>query len=208
MEEKFDDYWKISYDMAGYNKFISTILPLQNQEITKFTLLILPTSLDVLINEYDSKFNSNLEFRDIFSANRKIISKINIIKKYIDNCIALNSTLYITDPYLFPNNYDCDYPNLLIDLLSYTKSNVIKIITHSNYNKDLFDATKIKINKCGKEIQLFTSKQFHDRFWITDKTRGFVMGTSLNGIGKKISCINELNSVDVMEIYREIQSIK
>jgi hypothetical protein len=43
--------------------------------------------------------------------------------------------------------------------------------------------------------------QFHDRFWIdAENKNGIVMGTSLNGIGKKIALVDQLSSSDVGEI--------
>lgn len=203
MKENFDDYWKVSYNTDGYNKFVSTISVLHDQRLVNFELLRLPAPIEVLINEYDSTFLSRLENRDIFSADRKTSNKIVTIKRYIDACADASSVLYITDPYLFPRSFDSDYPEILIDLLIYTKVSIIKVITHDNYNAALYKMVKSKIN--NKDIQLFTSDKFHDRFWITNKIKGFVMGTSLNGIGKSISCINRLSSTDAISVYQEIR---
>ena len=51
------------------------------------------------------------------------------------------------------------------------------------------------------EIRDVATDQFHDRFWIDPENgSGIVMGTSLNGIGKKIALIDHLSSSDVAEI--------
>lgn len=42
---------------------------------------------------------------------------------------------------------------------------------------------------------------FHDRFWIDpDNNNGLVMGTSLNGVTKKIALIDRLNRVDATQL--------
>jgi hypothetical protein len=51
------------------------------------------------------------------------------------------------------------------------------------------------------EIKDVITDQFHDRFWVDpDNKKGIVMGTSLNGIGKKIALIDHLSRSDVVEI--------
>lgn len=48
------------------------------------------------------------------------------------------------------------------------------------------------------------SMDFHDRFWIANRKKGFYTATSFNGIGKRISLINLLTDDDVEEIVKEI----
>ena len=51
------------------------------------------------------------------------------------------------------------------------------------------------------EIENVITDHFHDRFWIDpEKNNGIVMGTSLNGIGKKIALVDRLSKKDVGEI--------
>lgn len=50
-------------------------------------------------------------------------------------------------------------------------------------------------------IRAVETEEFHDRFWIDpDAHRGLVMGTSLNGVTKKIALIDHLGREDVMQI--------
>ena len=50
-------------------------------------------------------------------------------------------------------------------------------------------------------IKTVETEEFHDRFWIDpDAHKGFVMGTSLNGVTKKIALIDHLGREDVMQI--------
>lgn len=53
------------------------------------------------------------------------------------------------------------------------------------------------------QIQHVISDDFHDRYWIDfDSTKGVMIGTSLNGIRKKIAMIDYANSLDSREIVR------
>lgn len=50
-------------------------------------------------------------------------------------------------------------------------------------------------------IKTVETEKFHDRFWIDpDAQKGLVMGTSLNGVTKKIALIDLLSRGDVMQI--------
>lgn len=48
------------------------------------------------------------------------------------------------------------------------------------------------------------NNDFHDRFWISDRKKGFYTGTSFNGVGKRIALINLLSPDDVTEIITEL----
>ena len=53
------------------------------------------------------------------------------------------------------------------------------------------------------QIKDSVSDEFHDRYWINlDSAKGVVVGTSLNGIGKKIAMIDHANPADSQEIIR------
>lgn len=50
-------------------------------------------------------------------------------------------------------------------------------------------------------IKTVETEEFHDRFWIDpDAHKGLVMGTSLNGVTKKIALIDHLGREDVTQI--------
>lgn len=55
----------------------------------------------------------------------------------------------------------------------------------------------------GIQINDVVKKDFHDRYWIdVETTKGVMVGTSLNGIGKKIAMIDHANVADTREIVR------
>lgn len=55
-------------------------------------------------------------------------------------------------------------------------------------------------------IEVRYTDDFHDRFWISNRKKGFYTGTSFNGIGKRISLINLLSEDDVTEIIEELHN--
>lgn len=57
-------------------------------------------------------------------------------------------------------------------------------------------------------ISTVETEEFHDRFWIDpDAQKGLVMGTSLNGVTKKIALIDHLSREDVKQIAALARSI-
>jgi hypothetical protein len=55
----------------------------------------------------------------------------------------------------------------------------------------------------GIQINDLVTEDFHDRYWIDiENTKGVMVGTSLNGIGKKIAMIDHANTADTREIIR------
>ena len=55
----------------------------------------------------------------------------------------------------------------------------------------------------GIQINDVVTEDFHDRYWIdVENTKGVMVGTSLNGIGKKVAMIDHANVADIREIVR------
>ncbi|TXD43109.1 hypothetical protein TR80_009650 [Xanthomonas campestris] len=124
-----------------------------------------------------------------------------IISKFIDKLGPLKRLLII-DPYFYsasPTSHQ-----LLERLLAPHAAELIEITVIYD-NASATNATNMRSaikaaapKSTTNEIQ---SKAFHDRFWINpDCSRGLVMGTSLNGIGKKIALVDRLQDSDVADI--------
>lgn len=56
-------------------------------------------------------------------------------------------------------------------------------------------------------ISVVESEDFHDRFWIADRARGLIVGTSLNKIGSRIFFVDELSDSDVAAVLAEVDLI-
>jgi hypothetical protein len=83
---------------------------------------------------------------------------------------------------------------------------------HVIFNKKHGNTTKIKkeFNKITRELGCQFSHQdtdkIHDRIWIKDKQEAIVVGTSLGGLGNKLSFILELPSSNLADLLKYLQN--
>ncbi len=125
-----------------------------------------------------------------------------------------SKNLTIIDPYMFAKprypdpDYEVDFCSLIIPFLR--KCDELTLI----YSKQNFDSllhksvlTNIKNNLSSLKITEKVSNDFHDRCWIVDDKRGFFVGTSLSGIGKRYSITDYLSDEDIAEIVAVASSI-
>jgi hypothetical protein len=130
--------------------------------------------------------------------------------------INVENELVIVDPYFFARNKDTDYPILIQSILSpfATQLQVIRIITlpEPDYVDPLVKQNiEIEIKKLNNKIQLYhsTSREYHDRFWISsNRSKGVLSGTSLNGLGKRYAIIDYLSATDVKDIVESLVNSK
>ena len=143
--------------------------------------------------------------------------------EYLYKIGAAGKELIICDPYLFSDATDsyCDFLTKILKL-SHVKD-IVVITDKRHFKQDSFNKVHDKLNEAPyyeKNTWLATSsinvtgpatidvkfsKEYHDRFWIADRKKGFCVGTSFNGVGKKISCINYLPDDDVTDLVGEFQ---
>ncbi|MFH2141276.1 MAG: hypothetical protein ABIJ97_02550 [Bacteroidota bacterium] len=135
---------------------------------------------------------------------------IKTFQKFLDNVIKTDS-LIIIDSYIFPKNYDTDYPDLLIDILKKYIPQLTKLtfITKSKFDQplqsDIFN--KIKNINTSISVDLKHTDLFHDRFWLSSPdSKGSFIGTSLNGLGKKFTLIDYIDIDDVKQIFTELKT--
>lgn len=121
--------------------------------------------------------------------------------EYLEKIGSEDSELIIIDPYLF-NSKETDYCEKLVTILNNSKAHSITVITDQKYckieNLDEF-LKRIKI-----PLAIKNNADFHDRFWIANREAGFCCGTSLNGIGNKISLILMLSRDDIECVIEEL----
>ncbi|QSB10456.1 hypothetical protein JTI58_01695 [Lysinibacillus fusiformis] len=115
--------------------------------------------------------------------------------------------LLIIDPYFFkqPNGAEKaeKYFELIKNILDEVKSKKITIITDK---KNVTPSLKGRIqNHIEAQLIVKYSDDWHDRFWVVDREKGILIGTSLNGLGNKISSIQELSKEDVADILSIIE---
>jgi len=141
-------------------------------------------------------FKQGVETKEVSRFLREKIEKANI-----------KSKLTIIDAYFF-NNSKYSITNLMKEVLEPFRGEIdtIEIVTirhkinQNNYNRfrKEFDEFDIKI---------FASNDFHDRFWIIDDSKAFIVGASMNGIGRKHFFIQddyltEEDSATLLKLYK------
>lgn len=114
---------------------------------------------------------------------------------------GINSNVVIIDPFLLHDN-STDYIMLLRNILKNIDPISLTIITNPNYCEE---AKEMVENEFFARI--INNNEFHDRFWIFNNNKGFLLGTSLNGIGKKYTTIQTLEDSDIKDICDIIEEI-
>lgn len=113
--------------------------------------------------------------------------------------------ILIIDPYFYAGAAEANVADTFRNLLAYASSALKQIIVVTNGKDkgkaDIHAAVRTLIPGCN--IVDHVRSEFHDRFWLDpDSGKGLVMGTSLNGLGKKVALVDRLQGDDVAEIIR------
>lgn len=113
-----------------------------------------------------------------------------------------NNTVLVTDPYLFINAPSVVYERELKTLLSGLKAKKIVYCAKSKRNANFFQDVATALQANGTNLEFDDRLEgCHDRFWYCPETeKCVVFGTSLNGIGRKISRIDMLTSDETQEL--------
>lgn len=122
--------------------------------------------------------------------------------------------LTIVDPFLFSETIKAQQITqysqqlaALIDSIVTSEASVTCVV--DRLNEDVFQATKavLALSKPDVSISVKQSRHFHDRFWIADRSKGVVVGTSLTGIGKRVFFIDALSTADVGSVVEELDGV-
>lgn len=143
-------------------------------------------------------------------------AKYLIVQMLRDKLLGLSPTesLLILDNYIFPNNIVSDagrrdYLQMFEDIFAPVINMVqeITFITRSAYNRDLFVAMKKALLALNPNLAVVCkcTDEFHDRFWILDRSKGLFIGTSLNGIGKRYALVDTIRDDDVKELVKVLR---
>lgn len=123
--------------------------------------------------------------------------KTSKIIEYIRKINDDEKELLITDPYLFFRPQS-GYKEMLINILSGSSFDKIIVFTEENkVDNQLLNDVNAALH--GK-LEIKYSNDFHDRYWIANRKKGFSIGSSLNGIGKKYCSLQLMDEEDVMDI--------
>ncbi|AMO94388.1 hypothetical protein CFter6_1686 [Collimonas fungivorans] len=175
-----------------------------------------PTNIGDYLREYyvkhgiSSLFHYSLACDAVLHAGIHVDEIENIVVEFLSSLKGVRNLLII-DPYFFKCAADIASLELFKRIVAEISENLEKVTFITNGSgmvgkSNVFDA--LKSVKSSVEVSDVKTDEFHDRFWIDpDTNKGIVMGTSLNGIGKKIALVDKLQNHDVKEILRLARQI-
>ena len=166
---------------------------------------------EVVKNGLSSMLNFSIVMDDITTPAMSIDDIEFVFHKFVMSLKPIK-TLIIIDPYFYPKISDVDdVSQIFIRLISPVINDLKKIIVISNgNNKPSINGYISKLHKVNENLELvnYVSSDFHDRFWLNPmESKGIVVGTSVNGIGKKISLVDTLANSDVEQLLKELSSV-
>lgn len=119
-------------------------------------------------------------------------------------------SLLVIDPYFYTSEPAvlALFENMVRELSGSLESVTFFTKTHSN-DKDRAKADPTAMHAVltkvvpAIKIKDVKTDEFHDRFWLDPESgKGLVMGTSLNGVTKKIALIDHLTAADATQLAR------
>lgn len=135
---------------------------------------------------------------------------ISTVKHHL-TLLGAKDELLIIDPFFFPESANADYLARLEAIFSDAISSVnhLRIVVGSERNlsleRDFLDMAQ-RVRPLITTAVISTDT-FHDRFVIGDAAKGFFIGTSLNGIGRKYAIMDYMNDEDAKEIYKAFKQL-
>ncbi|WP_411557025.1 hypothetical protein [Plantibacter sp. MPB07] len=129
--------------------------------------------------------------------------------------LAPETELVVTDPYLFTPGRKADataYAKVVGRMIAPALTpglRITAIVSPKGSHSTVRAAVEAELHSRGQDltISVIEADDFHDRFWIADRERGFVSGTSLNKIGRRIFFVDELSPTDVIDVLAEVDRI-
>lgn len=166
---------------------------------------------EVVNNGFGSILSFTVVMDDITTPSMHINDIERVFHKFVEHLKPINH-LIIVDPYFYPKLDDVDtVATKFIQLIDPIINEIVKITVVSNgINKPSINKYIENLKKANPKIQLenYITQDFHDRFWLNPTAKkGIVVGTSINGIGKKIFLVDTLNRVDVSQVIEEVSKI-
>jgi len=155
---------------------------------------------------FSSLFKFDIVMEDITSPSMSINDIENVLAKFIGKLQGAKK-LVIIDPYFFAKSVNSDVGALFYRLLRPISGNLEEICFVTNGRKNEAKSDILSAVDSTIIVHNVNTDEFHDRYWIDpDNNKGIVIGTSLNGLGKKIALIDSLSEADVAEISKLARS--
>ena len=172
---------------------------------------------ELMENGITAYLEKDILLEHVITPNQPISCAEKSLITYLSN-IGIDQELIIIDPYFyvhFKNKSDLiAYAEMIKRIISPFAStlNKLQIVTLS-YFKAFDSNTKQTVEDTllkeypGLTINHQTTNEVHDRFWISNnRSKGVLVGTSLNGLSKKYAVIDYLDKSDVATIVTEFKT--
>lgn len=143
----------------------------------------------------------------MFEAGIKMSKIVECLHHKLDSG-SLSRKLTVIEPYFFSSGGFGLTKNTIISVLEPFRDRleVLEVVTVKD-NCNARNRAEIERVLDFLEIQVIYEEKFHDRFWIIDDERAFVVGASINGFGNKhffiqddFLSVNDTN--DILRLYR------
>ena len=157
----------------------------------------------IVENGFSSLFNFSLACDAVMHGGIHVNEIADVVLQFVEKLKGVRD-LFIIDPYFYSDDPDCvALFEKMMSALSDQLSSVTFFTNGRTANKSSTMHSALKAVAPNVSIKDVVTDEFHDRFWIdADNMAGIVMGTSLNGIGKKIALIDHLSKLDAREIAK------
>ena len=127
------------------------------------------------------------------------------------SALRVTTDLVIVDPYFFASTTDAGYPALIEQVLHQILPTLhtLTVITLPNkVNVALVTNVTSALAAQAPNLSVVhkTTQTFHDRFWIDPvSAKGFICGSSLNGLGKRYALVDNLQPSDVADVIAALK---
>lgn len=140
------------------------------------------------------------------------LSQQQIVKLFLQFVQRLQpiTKIVIIDQYIFAGKPTSGYKEFLVSILEPYLSTLKELcfITNKLDGKLALDViNEIRNRSQISKISIKHSKLFHDRFWIFNDKFTLSVGTSVNGLGKKLSIIQEVSDEDLEQLIAQLNKL-
>jgi hypothetical protein len=134
---------------------------------------------------------------------------LDILSLYVSE-LAPTQSLIIADPYFFGRGADLisRFDRVLGSVLGQVAELTIVHSPQPNATQNFTNLSGHIVSRWpGLTFRTIPSADIHDRFWIADRVRALIVGTSLNTYGSKFCFVEHLSPQDVQDLNHELSTI-
>lgn len=158
---------------------------------------------------FSSMLTSTLVMEDITSPSMTSNQVEAVMTRFVQTLLPA-TRLVIIDPYFYAPNPSNDTDAYIARLLGPQAVALQELFVFTVGGGAMKAPIHSALTALAPSLQVHqtNTQAFHDRFWINpDAGTGIAIGTSLNGIGRKIALVDKLSLVDVQDVLTEVRRL-